>query len=164
MHQYTPATILRGAVHFPAHSLLNLCSVPLRLVRYPGPNTGGLHGCDACSRSRRSSPETFVSTTWQLRLARKAAFGKSLFDTVVTTQIEAWMYRIIKRIVHTVTTVTWLVRWENGSSEKNATEQEITFPPSLSVTEEELSETNPATQPRQSTENDQPILDQGEKS
>jgi hypothetical protein len=97
-------------------------------------------------------------------LARKAAFGKSLFDTVVTTQIEAWMYRIIKRIVHTVTTVTWLVRWENGSSEKNATEQEITFPPSLSVTEEELSETNPATQPRQSTENDQPILDQGEKS
>jgi hypothetical protein len=74
------------------------------------------------------------------------------------------MYRIIKRIVYTVTTVTWLVRWENGSSEENAAEKEITFPPSYSLTEEEISETNHAKQPKQSTENAQPILAKGEKS
>ena len=74
------------------------------------------------------------------------------------------MYRIIKRIVHTVTTVTWLVRWENGSSEENAVEKEITFPPSYSLIEEEISETNHATQPKPSTENAQPILDKGETS
>lgn len=42
------------------------------------------------------------------------------------------MYRIIKRIVHTVTTVIWLVRLEDHS------EKEITFPSSYSVTEEDV--------------------------
>jgi hypothetical protein len=48
------------------------------------------------------------------------------------------MYRIVKRIVHTVTTVTWLVRLEDPSDAGNAIEKEITFPASHSVTEEEV--------------------------
>lgn len=48
------------------------------------------------------------------------------------------MYRIIKRIVHTVTTVTWLVRLEDNSFDGNPVEKEITFPASVSVTEEEV--------------------------
>ena len=48
------------------------------------------------------------------------------------------MYRIVKRIVHTVTTVTWLVRLESNSAQGEMIEQEITFPSSVSVTEEEV--------------------------
>ena len=48
------------------------------------------------------------------------------------------MYRIVKRIVHTVTTVTWLVRLEGTSAEGKTIEREITFPSSVSVTEEEV--------------------------
>ena len=51
------------------------------------------------------------------------------------------MYRIVKRIVHTVTTVTWLVRLEDSSGNGNTAEKEITFPPSYSVTEEEVKNT-----------------------
>jgi hypothetical protein len=51
------------------------------------------------------------------------------------------MYRIVKRIVHTITTVTWLARWENDSLDGKAIEKEITFPASVSVTEEEVSDT-----------------------
>jgi hypothetical protein len=48
------------------------------------------------------------------------------------------MYRIVKRIVHTITTVTWLVRLEGNSAAGEALEKEITFPSSVSVTEEEV--------------------------
>jgi hypothetical protein len=48
------------------------------------------------------------------------------------------MYRIVKRIVHTVTTVTWLVCLEKPSMDGNTVEKEITFPASVSVTEEEV--------------------------
>jgi hypothetical protein len=75
------------------------------------------------------------------------------------------MYRIVKRIVHTITTVTWLVRWEvELSPDGEPVEREITFPPSYSLTEEEVSETRHVTQPKQPTEKSQPILDEGEKS
>ena len=40
------------------------------------------------------------------------------------------MYRIVKRIVHTVTTVTWLVRLEDHSAGGRTIEKEITFPAS----------------------------------
>jgi len=64
------------------------------------------------------------------------------------------MYRIVKRIVHTVTTVTWLVRWEADSLDGKAVEKEITFPASVSVTEEQLPDTktlqeNPMNRPTQ---------------
>jgi hypothetical protein len=72
------------------------------------------------------------------------------------------MYRIVKRIVHTVTTVTWLVRVEDHSAEGKTIEKEITFPASYSFTEEEVSEASNL--PKQIAEKSQPILDKGEKS
>lgn len=71
------------------------------------------------------------------------------------------MYRIVKRIVHTITTVTWLVRLEDHSAEGKTIEKEITFPASYSLTEEEVSETSNL--PKQIAEKSQPILDKGEK-
>ena len=67
------------------------------------------------------------------------------------------MYRIVKRIVHTVTTVTWLVRLEGETTDRTPVEKEITFPASHSLTEEEVSETSNL--PEQNAESSQPILD-----
>lgn len=71
------------------------------------------------------------------------------------------MYRIVKRIVHTVTTVTWLIRLEE-SADGRPVEREITFPASHSLTEEDVSARS--TLPKPITENILPILDEGEKS
>ena len=70
------------------------------------------------------------------------------------------MYRIVKRIVHTITTVTWLVRLEGNSVDGESVEKEITFPASVSVMEEVLLNTKkkPKTNHRLSTS----ILDKGE--
>jgi hypothetical protein len=46
------------------------------------------------------------------------------------------MYRIVKRIIRTITTVTWLVRWEGSHSE-----EQITLPASYSLMEEEVPDT-----------------------
>jgi hypothetical protein len=67
------------------------------------------------------------------------------------------MYRIVKRIVHTITTVTWLVRWEDGSLDGKAIEKEITFPASVSITEEEVSDTINA--PKKTHQSLNPTLD-----
>jgi hypothetical protein len=91
------------------------------------------------------------------QMTRKAVFDKSLFDTVAITHVEAPMYRIVKRIVHTITTVTWLIRLEDNSMEEKYVEKEITFPASQSVTEEEISKTNHL--PKQITESSQSTLD-----
>jgi hypothetical protein len=96
-------------------------------------------------------------------LTRKAQFDKSLFDKVRLPNIEAHMYRIIKRIVHTVTTVTWLVRLEDRvSPDGQSIEREIRFPASYSLTEEEVSETSNL--PNELSEKSQPTLDKGENS
>ena len=71
------------------------------------------------------------------------------------------MYRIVKRIVHTVTTVTWLVRLEDHSAEGRTIEKEITFPASYSVTEEEVLNTKDSPKPRHRSL--KPTLDDGEK-
>ena len=72
------------------------------------------------------------------------------------------MYRIVKRIVHTVTTVTWLVRLEEISLDGKPVEKEITFPASHSVTEEEVADAiNSSKKDHQSSK---PNLDEGEKS
>ena len=71
------------------------------------------------------------------------------------------MYRIVKRIVHTITTVTWLVRLENESADGTPIEREITFPASHSLTEEDVSDKRAL--PKQSTQNSRPTLDEGEK-
>ena len=47
------------------------------------------------------------------------------------------MYRIIKRIVQTVTTVTLLVRWEDSFTQETI-EKQITLPTSHSLKEEEV--------------------------
>lgn len=70
------------------------------------------------------------------------------------------MYRIVKRIVHTVTTVTLLVRWED-SARQAAVEEEITLPASYSLTEEEVTDTRKTTKKTQPTSN--LISDKGEK-
>jgi hypothetical protein len=64
------------------------------------------------------------------------------------------MYRIVKRIVHTVTTVTWLVRLEDHAAEGRTIEKEITFPASYSVTEEEVLNTKNAPQPTSEVESE----------
>jgi hypothetical protein len=70
------------------------------------------------------------------------------------------MYRIIKRIVHTITTVTLLVRWEDSASQETLEEQ-ITLPASYSLTEEEVTDT--INTPKQAQQSSNPILDEGEK-
>jgi hypothetical protein len=70
------------------------------------------------------------------------------------------MYRIVKRIVRTITTVTLLVRWED-SARHETVEEQITLPASYSRTEEEVTQTintlKKAHQPSNSH------VDQGEK-
>ena len=71
------------------------------------------------------------------------------------------MYRIVKRIVRTITTVTLLVRWEDVGRQKTVEEQ-IVLPASYSLTEEEASD------PQKPLKKDRPLsnptLDEGEKS
>jgi hypothetical protein len=55
----------------------------------------------------------------------------------VEKEIEAFMYRIIKRIVQTVTTVTLLVRWEDSAT-RETVEKQIILPASHSLREEEV--------------------------
>lgn len=50
------------------------------------------------------------------------------------------MYRIVKRIVRTVTTVTLLVRWEKDSLGQDGLEMPITLPANVSITEEEITD------------------------
>jgi hypothetical protein len=70
------------------------------------------------------------------------------------------MYRIIKRIVHTVTTVTWLVRLEDPPHGEYTVEKEITFPASHSVTEEEITDSRKIA--KNVRQPDQPTSDEGE--
>jgi hypothetical protein len=71
------------------------------------------------------------------------------------------MYRIVKRIVHTITTVTLLVRWED-SAKRETVEKQIRLPASHSLREEEVvDEINDSKEARLSSN---PILDKGEKS
>ena len=71
------------------------------------------------------------------------------------------MYRIVKRIVHTITTVTWIVRLEDDSADGKAVEKEIAFPASVSITEEEVTDTINA--PKKTHQSLNPTLDKGEK-
>jgi hypothetical protein len=69
------------------------------------------------------------------------------------------MYRIVKRIVHTITTVTLLVRWEDSAGQETREEQ-ITLPASDSLTEEELTDTINISKKAHQISN--PVLDEGE--
>jgi hypothetical protein len=72
------------------------------------------------------------------------------------------MYRIVKRIVHTITTVTWLIRIENESVDGKPVEKQITFPASHTLTEEEVTDTKSDIKNTHQLSN--PTLDEGEKS
>ena len=71
------------------------------------------------------------------------------------------MYRIVRRIVHTITTVTLLVRWEDAARQETI-EKQITLPASHSLREEEVvNEVNDVKKIRQSSH---PHVDEGENS
>ncbi len=70
------------------------------------------------------------------------------------------MYRIIKRIVHTITTVTLLVRWED-SAKQETVEKQITLPASHSLREEEV--VDEINDPKNVHPSSKPTLDEGEK-
>jgi hypothetical protein len=70
------------------------------------------------------------------------------------------MYRIVKRIVHTITTVTLLVRWED-SAKRETVEKEITLPASHSLREEEV--VDEINDPNEIPQSSNPTLDKGEK-
>lgn len=70
------------------------------------------------------------------------------------------MYRIVKRIVHTITTVTLLVRWED-SAKQETVEEQITLPASYSLTEEDVTDT--INTPKKTHQSSNPTLDKGEK-
>jgi hypothetical protein len=71
------------------------------------------------------------------------------------------MYRIVKRIVHTVTTVTLFIRWEDTIT-RETVEKQITLPASDSLREEEaVNEVNDSDEIHQSSN---PKLAEGEKS
>lgn len=70
------------------------------------------------------------------------------------------MYQIVKRIIHTTTTVTWLVRLEEHSEDGKPIEKEITFPASVSVIEEEVLNTKKSQ--KRNRRSPKPILDEGE--
>ena len=60
------------------------------------------------------------------------------------------MYRIVKRIIRTVTTVTLLVRWEKDLPGQEAIELPITLPASHSLTEEVVDRKNKPNQRKKS--------------
>jgi hypothetical protein len=70
------------------------------------------------------------------------------------------MYRIIKRIVQTVTTVTLLVRWEDSSTQETV-EKQITLPASHSLKEEEV--VDEINDPKEIDPTSHLTLDKGEK-
>ena len=73
------------------------------------------------------------------------------------------MYRIIKRIVQTVTTVTLLVRWEDSATQETV-EKQITLPASHSLMEEEVIDEVNGTKKFHPSSNPNPTLDKGENN
>jgi hypothetical protein len=79
----------------------------------------------------------------------------------VDKENEDFMYRIVKRIVHTITTVTLLVRWED-SANRETVEKRIILPASHSLSEEEI--VNEISDPIENPQSTNPNFDKGEKS
>jgi len=67
------------------------------------------------------------------------------------------MYRIFKRIVRTVTTVTWSICWEDLS-----TPEQIILPASHSLMEEQVFDS--INMPDKARQKSSPIQDEGEES
>jgi hypothetical protein len=78
----------------------------------------------------------------------------------VDKEKEDFMYRIVKRTVRTITTITLLVRWE-ASPEPETVEKQITLPSSHSRREEEA--VDQIDDPKNVRQSLNPALDEGEK-
>lgn len=70
------------------------------------------------------------------------------------------MYRIVKRIVRTITTVTLFVRWDDSAGHETV-EKQITLPASYSFTEEEMAQT--INTPKKAQQPSNQDLEEGEK-
>jgi hypothetical protein len=57
----------------------------------------------------------------------------------VSKGCEAYMYRIVRRVVHTITTVTLFIRWED-TARRDTPVEEVVLPASSSQTVEEIIE------------------------
>jgi hypothetical protein len=97
-----------------------------------------------------TTPSDKKSHIWQVKIRYIGGTG----------EFEAFMYRIVKRIVHTITTVTLLVRWEDSARQKTVEEQ-ITLPPSYSLTEEAVADA--VNNSKKDDLSSNPTLDKGEK-
>ena len=70
------------------------------------------------------------------------------------------MYRIVKRIVRTIRTVTWSIRWEGNTIEQRPIEEQVSLPAGSSITEEEVLEIKKL--PKKTNYKSNSIQDQGE--
>jgi hypothetical protein len=70
------------------------------------------------------------------------------------------MYRIVKRIVRTIKTVTWSIRWEGNALGERAIEEQVSLPADSSITKEEVLEIRKL--PKKSNHNPISIQDKGE--
>ena len=76
------------------------------------------------------------------------------------TEIEYYMYRIVKRIVRTIKTVTWSIRWEGNAVGERAIEEQVSLPADSSIAEEEVLEIRKL--PKKNNHKPNSIQDQGE--
>jgi len=70
------------------------------------------------------------------------------------------MYQIVKRIVRTIKTVTWSIRWEGNTVEHKTMEEQVSLPARSSIIEEEILEIKKL--PKKSNNKSNSIQDQGE--
>ena len=70
------------------------------------------------------------------------------------------MYRIVKRIVRTIKTVTWSIRWEGNAVGERTIEEQVSLPADSSIAEEEVLEIRKL--PKKNNHKPNSIQDQGE--
>jgi hypothetical protein len=102
-----------------------------------------------------------VYTSWQVGW-QESAYLTSTILLQWGKDIQTIMYRIIKRIVRTVTTVTLFVRWEKGSPGQESLVEEITLPASYSLTEEDVPDK--ISKPKKAHQSSNPNKNEGENS
>ena len=73
-------------------------------------------------------------------LTRKVTYDNSHRPILGITEIEYHMYRIVKRIVRKIKTITWSIRWEGHTLGQRAIEERVSLPAGSSITEEEVLE------------------------
>lgn|GEM_PF-4365943 len=72
------------------------------------------------------------------------------------------MYHIVKRIVRTIKTVTWSIRWEGDAMGERTIEEQVSWPTGSTITEEEVIEIKKL--PKKRNQKTNSIQDQGVKT